>query len=97
MPGLRQNLGAFPPSIASTSPNMSTPTRIKSTSKSEPSIHHDDIREAEKLGVDVEEVVVTRVSEEDLMQISRDCLDVHSRTGFRLTLIVLVMGFNMAG
>ncbi|ROV94485.1 hypothetical protein VSDG_05904 [Cytospora chrysosperma] len=76
---------------------MSTPTRIKSTSKSEPSIHHDDIREAEKLGVDVEEVVVTRVSEEDLMQISRDCLDVHSRTGFRLTLIVLVMGFNMAG
>lgn len=76
---------------------MSTPTRIKSTSKSEPSIHHDDTLEAEKLGVGVEEVVVTRVSEEDLMQISRDCLDVHSETGFRLTLIVIVMGFNMAG
>lgn len=76
---------------------MSTTARIDSDTKSEPNIHHNDICEAEKLGVDVEEVVVTRVSEEDLMQISRDCLDVHSRTGFRITLIVLVMGFNMAG
>jgi hypothetical protein len=97
MTRLGQNFDIFPPDIASTLPNMSTPTRIKSTSKSEPSIHHDDIREAEKLGVGVEEVVVTRVSEEDLMQISRDCLDVHSKAGFRLTLIVIVMGFNMAG
>lgn len=76
---------------------MSTATRIDSATEFEPNIHHNDIHEAEKLGVDVEEVVITRVSEEDLMQISRDCLDVHSRTGFRLTLIVLVMGFNMAG
>lgn len=76
---------------------MSSTTRIDSATKSEPNIRHDDIREAEKLGVDVEEVVVTRVSEEDLMQISRDCLEFRSRTGFRLTLIVLVMGFNMAG
>lgn len=74
-----------------------TTARVDSASKAEPNIHHNDIREAEKLGVDVEEVVVTRVSEEDLMQISRDCLDIQSKTGFRLTLIVLVMGFNMAG
>ncbi|KAK7740493.1 hypothetical protein SLS53_005336 [Cytospora paraplurivora] len=77
---------------------MSSNTRIDSgTSKSEPALQHNVFREAEKLGVAVEEVVVTRVSEEDLMKISRDCLDVHSKAGFRLILVVLVMGFNMAG
>lgn len=77
---------------------MSSNTRIGSgTSKSEPAVQHNVFREAEKLGVDVEEVVITRVSEEDMMKISRDCLDVHSKAGFRLSLVVLVIGFNMAG
>lgn len=65
--------------------------------KTEVDVHHQDVREAEKLGVEVDEVVVTRISEEDMMQISRDCLDFHSRTGYHIVLITLVMGFNMAG
>lgn len=55
------------------------------------------MREAEKLGVEVDEVVVTRVSEEDMMRISRECLDFHSKAGFYTVLVTLCMGFNMAG
>lgn len=72
-------------------------TRVDSTTKVETDIHHEDVRQAEKLGVEVDEVVVTRISEEDLMIISRECLDFHSRAGFRIALVTLVMGFNMAG
>lgn len=72
-------------------------TRVDSTIKNEADVHHQDVLHAEKLGVEIDEVVVTRISEEDLMQISRDCLDFHSRTGFYLVLITLCMGFNMAG
>lgn len=72
-------------------------TRVDPTTKTGVDIHHEDVREAEKLGVEVDEVVVARISDEDLMQISRDCLDFHSGTGFSIVLITLVMGFNMAG
>lgn len=72
-------------------------TRVDSTTKTETDLHHQDVREAEKLGVEVDEVVVTRFSDEDLMRISRDCLDFHSKAGFHIVLITLVMGFNMAG
>lgn len=77
-------------------PNMSV-TRVDSTTKMDADLHHQDVREAEKLGVEVDEVVVSRISEEDMMRISRECLDMHSRTGFHIALITLVMGFNMAG
>lgn len=76
------------------SPSMSTPEPVDVTASN---VHRKDELEAEKLGVDVEEVVVTRISEEDLMRISRECLDIHSQTGWRIALITLVMGFNMAG
>lgn len=72
-------------------------TRVDSTVKADADLHDQDVREAEKLGVEVDEVVVTRISDEDLMRISRECLDMHSRTGFRIVLITLVMGFNMSG
>lgn len=75
---------------------MST-TRVDSVGKTDADVHHQDVREAEKLGVEVDEVVVTRISDEDLMRISRECLDFHSNTGFHIVLITLVMGFNMAG
>lgn len=71
--------------------------RVDSTTKVDADVHHQDVREAEKLGVNVDEVVVNRISEEDLMRISRECLDIRSRTGFHIVLITLVMGFNMAG
>lgn len=76
------------------SPSMSTPEPVDVTASN---VHRKDELEAEKLGVDVEEVVVTRISEEDLIRISRECLDIHSPTGWRIALITLVMGFNMAG
>lgn len=72
-------------------------TRVDSTTKVETDVHHQDVREAEKLGVEVDEVVISRISEEDLVRISRECLDMHSMTGFHIVLITLVMGFNMAG
>lgn len=73
---------------------MSAPTPVDVTASN---VHDKDTLQAEKLGVDVEEVVVTRISEEDLMRISRECLDIRSPTGWRIALITLVMGFNMAG
>lgn len=76
---------------------MSTPTPIEVSTSGVTNVHRNDALEAEKLGVDVEEVVVTRISEEDLVRISRECLDIHSATGYRIALITLVMGFNMAG
>lgn len=72
-------------------------TAVGSAVKPDGDVHRQDVLEAEKLGVEVDEVVVTRISDEDMMQISRDCLDFHSRTGFHIVLITLVMGFNMAG
>ncbi|PSR78938.1 sugar transporter [Coniella lustricola] len=72
-------------------------TRVDSTAKTETNIHQQDVREAEKRGVAVDEVIVTRISDDDLMRISQDCLDMHSRTGRYIVLITLVMGFNMAG
>ncbi|POS77460.1 sugar transporter [Diaporthe helianthi] len=73
---------------------MSTPMPVEVNVSN---VHNKDALQAEKLGVDVEEVAVTRISEEDLMRISRGCLDIHSPTGWRIALITLVMGFNMAG
>lgn len=59
--------------------------------------HHDDVATADKLGLDVEEVAVSRLTEEDLMRISAESLTVKSKTGLRIFLIILVMGFNQAG
>lgn len=73
---------------------MSTPAPVEVNATN---VHDKDALQAEKLGVDVEEVVVTRISEEDLIRISRECLDIHSPTGWRIALVTLVMGFNMAG
>lgn len=73
-------------------------TRVDSTTKHDPAdVHHQDVHKAEKLGVQVDEVVATRISEEDLMRISRECLDMRSTAGLSIVLITLSMGFNMAG
>ncbi|KUL87990.1 hypothetical protein ZTR_03941 [Talaromyces verruculosus] len=45
----------------------------------------------------VEEVVLARLTEEDVWKISQDALDVWSWTGFRLCLIMFVQGCNQAG
>jgi MFS family permease len=59
--------------------------------------HHDDVAEARKLGIEVDEVVVNRITEEDLMRISADSLTLRSKAGLRILLILFVMGVNQAG
>jgi MFS family permease len=59
--------------------------------------HEDDIAQAEKLGIEVDDVVVNRVTEEDLMRVSSESLTIRSGTGLRILLIIVVMGMNQAG
>lgn len=60
-------------------------------------VHHDDVAEAQKLGVDVKEVVAQRINEEDLLQHSRDAINMRSSGGLRIIGIMFVMGCNQAG
>lgn len=59
--------------------------------------HEDDVAQAQKLGIEVDEVVVNRVTEDDLMRVSSECLSFRSGTGLRIMLIIVVMGMNQAG
>lgn len=59
--------------------------------------HHDDVAEANKLGVRVDEVIATRITDEDLLRQSRASLTMYSWTGFRICCIMFVMGCNQAG
>ncbi|KAF2464660.1 putative MFS sugar transporter protein [Lindgomyces ingoldianus] len=64
--------------------------------KSTRSFHHDLPPEKAQI-IDVEEIVVTRITEEDLMRVSRSSMTFFSRAGFRLCLIMFVQGCNQAG
>ena len=44
-----------------------------------------------------EEVVITRLTEEDVHRLSRDSLTIKSRAGWRLVMILFVQGCNQAG
>ncbi|KAK9777129.1 putative Sugar transporter [Seiridium cardinale] len=59
--------------------------------------HVDAVETAEKLGTTVEEVIATRITEEDMMKYSAEALTFRSRTGLRLCGIMFVMGCNQAG
>lgn len=59
-------------------------------------VHHDNQEETQKLGLPVEDVVIHRITEEDLMIESGKALDLKSGTGLRLLGIVIVMGINQA-
>lgn len=76
---------------------MTTTTRIESGTKEQPHVFHDDVAQAQKLGVDVDDVVATRMTDEDMMRISAESLNVKSKTGWRIFLIMFVMGCNQAG
>lgn len=45
----------------------------------------------------VEEVVINRLTEEDVYKLSRDSLTLRSRAGFRICVIMFVQGCNQAG
>lgn len=56
-----------------------------------------EVDEKHKVDVHDEEVAVAKLTEEDLFQLSRDSLQFKGKTGFRITLIMIVMGCNQAG
>lgn len=59
--------------------------------------HVDAVDTAEKLGTTVEEVIATRITDEDLQRLSAQSLVFRSKTGWRICLIMFVMGCNQAG
>lgn len=60
-------------------------------------IYHDDVAEANKIGVAVDEVAATRISETDLMRKSAAALTMRSKTGLYIIGYMFVMGCNQAG
>ncbi|ETS76653.1 hypothetical protein PFICI_12040 [Pestalotiopsis fici W106-1] len=59
--------------------------------------HVDAAETADKLGTTVDEVIATRITEEDMMRHSAEALTFRSRTGLRICAIMFVMGCNQAG
>ncbi|KAI4599998.1 hypothetical protein KJ359_001099 [Pestalotiopsis sp. 9143b] len=59
--------------------------------------HVDAAETAEKLGTTVDEVIATRITEEDMLRHSAEALTFRSRTGLRICAIMFVMGCNQAG
>jgi MFS family permease len=59
--------------------------------------HVDAVETADKLGTTVEEVIATRITEEDMQRHSAAALVFRSRTGLRICGIMFVMGCNQAG
>ncbi|KAH8674296.1 sugar transporter [Xylariales sp. PMI_506] len=59
--------------------------------------HVDAVATAEKLGTTPDEVIATRISEEDIIRHSAEALTLRSWAGFRICLIMFVMGCNQAG
>ncbi|KAF9875385.1 hypothetical protein CkaCkLH20_07205 [Colletotrichum karsti] len=60
-------------------------------------VYHDDVAEATKMGVAVEEVTATRITEDDVARKSAEALTLKSKTGLRILLYMLIMGANQAG
>lgn len=61
--------------------------------------HHDytDIYvDAQKAGVDIDEVVTARITDEMLVQKSREAFQLRSKAGWRLVCIMIVMAANQA-
>lgn len=54
----------------------------------------DDYKHSEAF---IEEVVIARLTEEDLWTLSQESLRIRSKTGFRISLIMFVQGCNQAG
>lgn len=60
-------------------------------------VYHDAVADANKTGVQVVDVVATRITEDHLNDKSREAFTWRSKAGFRMVLILLVMGMNQAG
>ena len=64
------------------------------TSHLEPTMSHDDV-DLKEVEYHVEEVAVARLTEEDMYTLSAESLKLHSKTGFRIFLIMLVQGTSI--
>ncbi|KAL0932289.1 MFS sugar transporter [Colletotrichum truncatum] len=60
-------------------------------------VYHDDVAAATKVGVPVEEVTATRITEDDVARKSAEALTLRSKTGLRIMMYMLIMGANQAG
>lgn len=60
-------------------------------------VYQDVQADAAKAGVTVDEVVTARITDDHLITKSREALNLRSRAGFRLCLIMIVMAVNQAG
>ena len=61
------------------------------------SFHH-DVTDEKAGAIQTEEIVVQRITDEDLLRISREAMPKFwTRTGFRICLIILLQGCNQAG
>lgn len=63
----------------------------------QPDQHDDNIDELKQSESHVEEVVIARLTEEDMMTLSTESLKFWSKTGLRITLVMFVQGCNQAG
>lgn len=59
-------------------------------------VYHDVQADAQKAGVTVDEAVVARVSDDMLVEKSREAFRWKSKAGWRLIQILIVMGANQA-
>ncbi|WQF76656.1 Putative major facilitator, sugar transporter, major facilitator superfamily [Colletotrichum destructivum] len=60
-------------------------------------VYHDDVTQASKLGLAVDEVAATRISEADMMRKSAEAFTMKSRSGLLVVGYMFVMGCNQAG
>ena len=61
------------------------------------SFHH-DVTDEKAAALHTEEIVVQRITEDDLLRISREAMPKFwTKTGFRICLIIFVQGCNQAG
>lgn len=59
-------------------------------------VYQDVVTDANKSGVTVEEVITARITDDHLITKSAEALKLRSRAGFRMVLVLIVMGANQA-
>lgn len=73
---------------------MTTPSLVERTNTNFTDVELD---EKANIHVQIEEVVLSRLTEEDVLRLSEEALEFKSFTGFRICLIMFIYGCNQAG
>lgn len=62
-----------------------------------PNVRGDDVLDkSQQLGVDVSDLVASKVAEDDMVAVSAECMSLRSPAGWRIMGIMFVMGMNQA-